>query len=179
MEVQAAALPGSINMDLGDFSGSNLVGPVRLVTQSRDVHLEGFTDSLSLESVRGDVELQPGRVPLPRIDAHSGSGAIELILPENAAFQLQATAQHGDAVNDFGEPIETQVEGRAAVLRGAQGDGPPIRIVADRGSVAVRKQGTARNAVAPVPPAPPAPPAPPLPPKAPAPGNSKDSEVKL
>ncbi|HEY7388340.1 MAG TPA: DUF4097 family beta strand repeat-containing protein [Bryobacteraceae bacterium] len=173
MEVQAAAVPGSINMDLGDFSGTNLVGPVRLVTQSRDVHLEGFTDSLNLESVRGDVELQPGRVPLPRIDAHSGSGAIELLLPEKADFQLQATAEHGDAVNDFGASIETQVEGRAAVLRGGQGNGPLIRILADRGSVAVRKQGSARGVEAPAPPIPPAPP------KAPAPVNLKDSEVKL
>jgi hypothetical protein len=180
MEVQAAAVPGNISMDLGDFSGMNLVGPVRLVTQSRDVHLEGFTDSLDLESVRGDVELQPGRVPLPRIDAHSGSGAIELVLPDKAAFQLQATAEHGDAVNDFGAPIETQVEGRAAVLRGAQGDGPLIRIIANRGSVAVRKEGNARTVGAPAaPPVPPVPPAPPVPPKASAPVNLKDSEVKL
>jgi hypothetical protein len=176
MEVQVAAVPGSINMDLGDFSGTNLVGPVRLVTQSRDVHLAGFSDSLNLDSVRGDVELQPGRVPLPRIDAHSGSGAIELLLPEKAEFQLQAMAEHGDAVNDFGAPIETQVEGRAAVLRGAQGNGPLIRIVADRGSVAVRKEGSARGLEAP---APPKPPTPPVPPKAPASVNLKDSEVKL
>jgi hypothetical protein len=79
-------------------------------------------------------------------------------------------------VNDFGAPIETQVEGRAAVLRGAQGNGPLIRIIADRGSVAVRKEGTARSAGAP---ALPKPPAPPIPPKAPAPVNLKDSEVKL
>jgi hypothetical protein len=176
MEVQAAAVPGNINMDLGDFSGTNLVGPVRLVTQSRDVHLAGFTDSLNLESVRGDVELQPGRVPLPRIDAHSGSGAIELLLPEKAEFQLQAMAEHGDAVNDFGAPIETQVEGRAAVLRGAQGNGPLIRIIADRGSVAVRKEGSARGLEAP---APPKPPTPPVPPKAPASVNLNNSEVKL
>jgi Putative adhesin len=176
MEVQAAAVPGSINMDLGDFSGTNLVGPVRLVTQSRDVHLAGFTDSLNLESVRGDVELQPGRVPLPRIDAHSGSGAIELLLPEKAEFQLQATAEHGDAVNDFGAPIETQVEGRAAVLKGAQGNGPLIRIIADRGSIAVRKEGSARGVEAPTSPIAPVPP---VPPKAPASVNLKDSEVKL
>jgi DUF4097 and DUF4098 domain-containing protein YvlB len=183
MEVRAAAVPGSLNVDLGDLTAKNLTGPVRLVTQSRDVHIEEFTEALELESVRGDVEIQPGRVPLPRIDAHSGSGQIELVLPEKAAFQLQAIAERGEAVNDFGPPIETQTEGRTQTLRGTVGNGPVIRITAARGSVSVRREGTAASGRVPEPPRPPAPPraprapAPPPPPAAPT--NLKDSEVKL
>jgi autotransporter translocation and assembly factor TamB len=183
MEVRAAAVPGSLNMDLGDLTARNLVGPVRLVTQSRDVHLEGFTESLELESRRGDIELQPVHVPLPRIEAHSGSGQIELVLPEKAAFQLRATAERGEAVNDFGPPIETQTEGRTQTLKGTVGEGPVIRITAARGSVSVRKEGTAPSGRMPEPPRPPAPPKPPKapapPPPPPAPVNLKDSEVKL
>jgi DUF4097 and DUF4098 domain-containing protein YvlB len=180
MEVRAAAVPGSISMDLGDLTAKNLVGPVRLVTQSRDVHLEDFTDSLELESVRGDVRIEPVRVPLARIQAHSASGEIELVLPGSAGFQLEATAQRGDAINDFGPPIESQTEGHTATLRGAVGDGPIIRITADHGSVSVRKEGNGSPAARiPESPVPPAPPAQPVPPKAPGPVNLKDSEVKL
>ncbi len=184
MEVRVAAVPGSISMDLGDLTAKNLVGPVRLVTQSRDVHLEDFTDSLDLESVRGDVQIEPRRVPLARIEAHSGSGEIELVLPESAGFQLEATARRGEAINDFGPQIESQTEGHMATLRGAVGNGPMIRITADRGSVSVRKEGNGPPAAvapapppAPVSPAAPAPPA--APPAAPSPANLKDSEVKL
>jgi DUF4097 and DUF4098 domain-containing protein YvlB len=175
-ELRVEAVPGNISMDLGDFTAKNVVGPIRLITQSRDIKLEEFTESLELDTQRGDVELQPGRVPLPRIEAHSGVGEIELVLPEKASFQLQATAERGEAVNDFGPPIETQVAGRTATLKGSVGDGPVIRITADRGSVSVRKNGTPPSVQIPEPPKPsrPAPPAPPA-----APVNLKDSETRL
>jgi DUF4097 and DUF4098 domain-containing protein YvlB len=186
MEVRAAAVPGSLNVDLGDLTANNLVGPVRLITRSRDVHIADFTDSLELESVRGDIEIQPVRLPLPRIEAHSGSGQIELVLPQNATFHLQAVAERGEAINDFGPPIETQTEGRTQSLKGSVGDGPVIRLTAARGSVAVRKEGNVPSARTPVPPRPPAPPKPPAaptapvpPPPPPAPVNLKDREVKL
>ena len=106
--------------------------------------------------------MQPGRLPLASIEAHSGSGSIELVLPEKAAFQLQATAERGDAVNDFGPQIQRVVEGRAATLKGKVGEGPSIRLTADRGSIEVRKEGTAPSRA--MPPAAPMPPEPPKPP---------------
>jgi len=177
-ELRVEAVPGSINMDLGDFTAKNLVGPVRLVALSRDVKLEDFTESLELDTQRGDIELQPGgRVPLPRIEAHSGVGQIELVLPEKAAFQLEATAERGEATNDYGSPIEVQTEGRLATLRGSVGNGPLIRITANRGSISVRKQGTAPTVQEQEPARPPRPPRAPAPP--PAPVNLKDTETKL
>ncbi|HEY1239732.1 MAG TPA: DUF4097 family beta strand repeat-containing protein [Bryobacteraceae bacterium] len=140
-ELNVAAVPGSISMDLGGITAENVVGPVRLVTSSRDIRLQGFTKSLNLETERGDIELQPGRVPLPQIEVHSRVGRIDLVLPEKAGFQLEATAERGDATNDFGPMLQKNVEGRTSTLKGAVGSGPTIRITADRGSVSVRKEG--------------------------------------
>jgi hypothetical protein len=156
-ELRVEALPGTISMNLSGFTGENLVGPVRLVTRARDVRLGQFTQSLDLDAELGDIELEPGRVPLPSIEARSGGGSIELVLPEKAAFQLHATAERGDAVNDFGPSIQREMEGRTAVLKGNVGNGPAIHLTANRGSVSVRKAGTA--------PTPPRPPALPKPPK--------------
>jgi hypothetical protein len=168
-ELSVQAVPGSISMDLGEFTARDIVGPVRLVSQSRDITIEQFTQSLDLETQRGDIELQPGRLPLASIEAHSGTGRIDLVLPEKAAFQLQATAERGEAVNDFGPQIQKQVEGRTATLRGKVGDGPIIRLTASRGSVSVRKEGTL-----------PSPPEPPGPPKAPkGPKNLKETEIEM
>jgi hypothetical protein len=153
-ELRVAALPGRISMDLGEFSAKNLVGPVRLVTRSRDIIIEDFTHSLELETERGDIELQPARVPLPKIEAKSRTGRIELVLPEKAAFELQATAEQGDAVNDFGPGIKKEVDGRTATLKGKVGNGPAILLTTSRGTVSVRRSGLA-------PPAPPSPPKPP------------------
>ena len=150
-ELHVQAVPGRISMDLSQFSGSNIVGPVRLITGSRDIKLDQFTQSLELETQRGDIELTPAHSPLPSIEAHSGIGRIDLILPAKSAFDLQATAERGEAVNDFGPPVEKEIEGRTATLKGKVGDGPTIRLTASRGSVSVRKEGTLPSEVPPVP----------------------------
>ncbi|HTQ53212.1 MAG TPA: DUF4097 family beta strand repeat-containing protein [Bryobacteraceae bacterium] len=140
-DLRVAALPGQITMDLGELTANNLVGPVHLVTKSKDVKMEDFTDSLDLETERGDIELQPRHVPLAKIEARSHSGQITLVLPDKAAFQLTANTDHGDAVNDFGAPIQKKTDGRSSSLEGIVGQGPSIHLVTERGTVSVRKAG--------------------------------------
>ena len=141
-ELSAQAVPGQISMDLGEFSANGIVGPFRLVSRARDIKLEQFTQSVELDTERGDIEMTPGKLPLAAIEARSGSGKIELLLPDRAAFQLEATAEHGDAVNDYGAPIQKRSEGHSATLRGKVGDGPNIKLTANRGWISVRKEGT-------------------------------------
>jgi DUF4097 and DUF4098 domain-containing protein YvlB len=163
-ELHVQGVPGTISMNRSEVAANGVTGPVRLVTRSRDIRLEGFTQSLELETERGDVQLQPA-FPVPPIEARSGFGRIELVLPENARFDLQATAERGEVVNDFGPQISKETEGRSSTLKGRVGDGPSIHITANRGSVSVRKEGTApseippppaRKSRAPLPPKPPA-----------------------
>ena len=70
-ELRVQAVPGRISMDLSQFTGSNIVGPVRLITGSRDIKLDQFTQSLELETHRGDIELMPGRMPMPSIEVRA------------------------------------------------------------------------------------------------------------
>jgi hypothetical protein len=140
-EVHVQAVPGRISMDLGEFSGAGIVGPMRLVTRSRDVKLEQFTNSLEIDTERGDILLQAS-LPVPPIQARSGSGKIDLVLPEKATFDLQATAERGEAYNGFGSPIRQDREGRTATLKGKVGEGPSIRLTANKGTVSVRKEGS-------------------------------------
>jgi DUF4097 and DUF4098 domain-containing protein YvlB len=158
-ELHAEAVPGRISMDLGEFAAKNVVGPMRLMGGSRDVKIEQLTNALELEVQRGDVELTPGRLPLAAMDVRSGSGKIDLVLPPKATFTLEATAQAGDATNDFADQIVKQVDGRTATLKGKVGEGPTIRLTANQGWVSVRKEGSQPSE--PEPPKPPKPPAPP------------------
>jgi len=127
-------------MDLSEISGSGLTGPTRLVTRSKDIKLEQFTQGLEVDTERGDVQLTPAS-PVPSIEARSGQGRIELVLPAKASFDLHATAERGEAVNDYGSVLQRETEGRANTLKGKVGEGPSIRLTANRGSVAVRKEG--------------------------------------
>jgi hypothetical protein len=113
-----------------------------LVTRSRDVKVQDVTQSIEVQTERGDIELRPGKQPLPQIDARSGVGKIELLLPEKASFQLEATAQRGEALNDYGSAIRNETDGRVNILRGKVGEGPSIKLTAQRGWISVRKEGT-------------------------------------
>ncbi|MGD0498172.1 MAG: DUF4097 family beta strand repeat-containing protein [Bryobacteraceae bacterium] len=148
-ELRVQAAPGQIDMDLSQFSARDIVGPARLVTRSRDVKVERFTKSLDLETERGDVELTPGCLPLPSINARSASGRIDLALPPGAAFTLEATAEIGDAVTDFGPPIQKEVNGRTSKLTGKVGNGPNIRLTTNRGGISVRKEAILPSETAP------------------------------
>jgi hypothetical protein len=148
-ELTVQAVPGRINMTLGEFEAKDLIGPVRLITRSRDIRLDQFTNSAELETQRGDIEINPGKTPLAPIEARSGAGKVELLIPERATFSLEATAEHGDAVNDYGPPITKEEGARSAILRGKVGDGPTIKITSQRGWVSVRKEGTTPSEVIP------------------------------
>jgi DUF4097 and DUF4098 domain-containing protein YvlB len=138
-DLRVAQVPGTITMDLGDLTGSNLIGPIRVVTRSKDIHLDGFTQSLELETERGDIDLKPGKAPLSKIDAKSRSGNIDLELPESAKFDLKATTSRGEARNDFGPAIQSETSGAGASLKGKVGEGPAITLRTERGTVSVKK----------------------------------------
>jgi DUF4097 and DUF4098 domain-containing protein YvlB len=131
-------LPGQVRMALGDFTASNLVGPVHLSTKSRDVQISDFTNALDVQVTRGDIELRPGVLPLARMDVQTHSGDITLSLPAAAKFDLTVSTARGDATNDFGSPIRSESDGRGATLRGSAG-GPTVTGHTERGQVVVRK----------------------------------------
>ena len=138
-DLRVEQIPGNFSMDLGDVRASNIVGPVRFRTKSRDIHIENFSDTMDIELERGDVELTPGKTPLAKIDVHARFGKIELVLPENAQFDLKARTAQGEAHNDFGTAVRADIDGRAATIQSVAGKGAAITVSTDRGDVTVRK----------------------------------------
>ncbi len=140
-DLRVAKVPGTLTMSLGDLRADNIVGPVHLRTsKSRDIRLNHFSDALELEIERGDIELNPDKLPLGKMDVRSRNGNIELALPAKAEFDLKANTDRGEAHNDYGPEVRMDVEGRAASLRSVQGNsGPPITLATARGTVSVRK----------------------------------------
>jgi DUF4097 and DUF4098 domain-containing protein YvlB len=153
-------LPGQIHMSLGEFTGNNLIGPIRISGRSRDVQLTEFTQSLDLNLDRGDVELRAGKT-LPKMEVHiARSGDIDLALPSDAKFDLKATTERGETHNDFGSPLTVEESHRGATIVGVMGGGPQLRLETSRGTVTVRKASAEElsNPAAPVPPKAPKPP---------------------
>jgi Putative adhesin len=140
-ELHVAAIPGTVHLDLSSLTASNVTGPLRFVARSRDIHIEQFTQSIQVETDRGDIELHPGKTPLSPIEATTKNGAINLSIPEGATFQLEGTVERGEAANEYGPPLHQENSGRRATIHGGVGDGPTITLLSDHGRIVVEKEG--------------------------------------
>jgi DUF4097 and DUF4098 domain-containing protein YvlB len=162
-EMRIERLPGQLHIDLGDFNATNVVGPLRLRSGTKDVQLEEFAGPVEIAIERGDLHLAPGKTPLSKIEATTDSGEIDLALPETAKFELKVETKRGEIANDFGAPLEAKTEFHGGTIAGAVGSGPKISMSTGRGSITVRKgarvpPGIPAEAEHPEPPTPPAPP---------------------
>ena len=92
------------------------------------------------------------------------NGAVELDLPPNSNFQIEAYSRHGEVESDFSGPgLKVDKEAGTPSITGTYGKGGPmIRINTEYGAIKIVHAG-------PHPPAPPAPPTPPTPPAPPSP----------
>jgi hypothetical protein len=117
-------LPGQVRMALGDFTANDLVGPVRLTTRSRDVHISDFTNSLEVSVERGDV--------------HVHFGDVEVRLPATAKVDLTAITARGETYFDLGSPFHSDRNGNGGSIRGSTG-GPVVNLQTERGKMTVLK----------------------------------------
>ncbi|MGC2695145.1 MAG: DUF4097 family beta strand repeat-containing protein, partial [Candidatus Angelobacter sp.] len=138
-DLQLARLDGEINLGHGDLRASSLSGPVKLNTRANEVHLEDVSGQVEVENRNGIVELKT-KAPLGNIDISNVHGGIELDLPQNAAFRLDAESKSGNIdVGEFGVPVDNS--SKDATARGSVGKGgPDIRLRSDRGTIQIRKQ---------------------------------------
>jgi hypothetical protein len=159
-------LPGQLQMGLSEFTANHVVGPMRLNAQSRDVQIADITGALDLTLDRGDIDLKPGK-DLAKMEVRTRSGDIDLALPAGAKFDLRASTSHGEANNEYGDPLREEEAGRGNTIGGNTGGGPQLRLETGRGSITVRKASAEDTTFPDIPsaPAPPKPPKPPNPPE--------------
>ena len=138
-DLQLARLDGEINMGHGDIRASSIAGPVKLNTRANEVHMEDVSGEVEVENRNGIVALKT-KPPLGNIDISNVHGGIELDLPENAGFRLDAESKSGNIdVGEFSVPVDNS--SKDATARGAVGKGgPDIRLRSDRGTIQIRKQ---------------------------------------
>lgn len=136
-EFSAEKLPGDIRMPLRNFNASNIVGPVHVQTRLRDVQISDFTNTLDVSVENGDVDLKPA-LPVARLDAHTHTGNITLVLPKDSKLALAASTSIGSVINRFGSPFILEETRRGAALNGSNG-GPSATLHTDRGDIEVRE----------------------------------------
>jgi len=148
-QFSAARLDDQFNVDKDSLSASELLGPVVLKTENKNITLDRIQGSADVTNRNGSVELTHAP-PLGTISIQNQHGSVDLGLPGDVGFALNAQTRNGDMENDFG--LVPVGDNDAHTLRGRiGGGGPTVTIATTDGDVTVR-----RSTVAPLPPAPPA-----------------------
>jgi DUF4097 and DUF4098 domain-containing protein YvlB len=101
--------------------------------------MEDVSGQVEIENRNGLVEVRP-KAPLGNIDINNEHGGIQLDLPEEASFRLDAQSRNGNIdVSDFSVNVDNRSQD--ATARGSVGKGgPDIRLRSDRGTIQIRKQ---------------------------------------
>src|SRR5262249_8346364 len=105
-EFSAEKIPGEVRVSIGDINGTNLSGPVHIsANRNKDVRLTDVSGSIDVSLERGDIEISESQQPLPKIDARTRFGEIDLAIPAGAKFDLNASSRIGEVENDYGSPL--------------------------------------------------------------------------
>lgn len=156
-DLEFTKLDQDLDLDSGDLRARGLSGPVRLITKSKDITLEDVRGDVRLQDENGSVELHMAKLGSMQVDNRRGD--IQIYVPENAGFQLDARARGGDIETDFSQ-LNVNNEHETASASGTIGSGGPrLAINNEHGTIEVRKSSAMTEA----PPVPPNPKAPHLP----------------
>jgi hypothetical protein len=165
-DMEFAKLDGELDLDSGDLRANSVTGPSRLSTRSKDIRLDGVSGDLRLEDSNGSIEVAVRKLGNIQIDNRSGD--IQLSLPSEAAFRVDARARGGEIQSDFGE-LKVNNGDKEATATGSVGNGvATLRLNNEHGTIELRK-GTSEASRPPAPPKPPKVPFNPQPPPPPEP----------
>jgi DUF4097 and DUF4098 domain-containing protein YvlB len=139
-DITLASVPGDLQISGDSLRGTDVGGPMRLVTRSKEIHLEGVSGDLEVENSNGDIEVHTAsKVPVGKMMITGKHGDITLVLPNNAGFQIDATTRKGDITSDFGS-LKTEQTGGASHTTGTVGNGAAkLQINADTGDIRINK----------------------------------------
>jgi DUF4097 and DUF4098 domain-containing protein YvlB len=148
-QFSAARLDDVFNVDKDSLNASELLGPVVLKTENKNITLDRIQGSADVSDRNGSIELTHAP-PLNAISIQNQHGSVDLGLPGGVGFTLNAQTRNGDMENDF--DLSPVTDNDVHTLRGRiGGGGPTVTIATTDGDVTVRK-----STVEPLPPPPPA-----------------------
>src|SRR5215472_4768740 len=156
-DMEFSHLAGDLDMDSGDLRITDLTGPFRLITRSKDIRLEGMSGDVRIENQNGDIELRMTR--LGSVQVQNRKGDVQLFVPDKSSFQVDARARGGDFQTDFTELKVNNAEDQATASGSVGTGGPHIVLNNEHGTIELRRGMAVAETPAPLP-APPKPPRP-------------------
>jgi Putative adhesin/Domain of unknown function (DUF5668) len=139
-DLAVGQLNGRLEIETGEMVLSDAAGAVSLVTNNRDISFDRVNGHVHIENRSGTVSLLLSSSPQQPIEISNRSADINLTLPANSAFELDARADKGQIETEFGDSEKVSTLGSNAVLVDTLGlHGPTILLRTTYGTIHIRK----------------------------------------
>ncbi len=161
-DMEFASLAGDLDIASDEVRGSELTGPSRVSSSSKDIHLEDVSGDLQVQSNNGDVEIttsgkQPaGKINVTtehgdvaitmaakttpdKVNVATQHGDITLTLPTGAGFQVSAVTRKGGVSSEF-DAIKVDENNGTTKASGSVGSGnSKLQVATDTGNIKIAK----------------------------------------
>jgi DUF4097 and DUF4098 domain-containing protein YvlB len=123
-------------------------GPVDIQTTLRDVVVDNFNNACNIINERADVTLTAGKLGKGGISVKDRNGDIELSVPQDAAFQVEANAREGHVQTDYPGLMQTgglksDTSSDLTNFKGkVKNGGPLILLENEYGNIRIRTRGS-------------------------------------
>lgn len=151
-DMEFSRIDGSLDLDSDDLHADSIVGPVHLITRSKNVRFDEVSGDVRLQDDNGTIEIGMRTVGNVQIDNRNGD--VQLSLPEKAGFRVDAHTRDGEIQSDFPE-IKINNDEHESRASGTVGNGAAHIVVNNE------HEGIEFRKASPTPPRPPTPPKPP------------------
>jgi DUF4097 and DUF4098 domain-containing protein YvlB len=148
-DLQVARLAGDLTMDDDDLHVGQSVGPLRIVTRSKNIECSQVSGDVHIENSNGEVSVTAVQ-PLGDIQITNASDPVTLTLPPDANFTINASTNGGDLNTDFSLNVSGGDEHRNASGTIGAG-GPRIDINVRHGDLSLKKGDTNMPPLPPLP----------------------------
>ena len=136
-DLELGKLAGDLDMDSGDLHVSSVSGSFEVHTRAKDIRLEDISGPITIENSHGEIDLHP-KSPYGDVNVSNHQGAIHVVLPESAGFNVDARSSRGELESDF--PLNVTRNGDDRVAQGSVGKGGnKLQLTTDHGSIEIRK----------------------------------------
>jgi DUF4097 and DUF4098 domain-containing protein YvlB len=136
-ELDLARLAGDLTMDSDDLHIGQAVGPLRVITRSKNIECSQVSGDIHIENANGEVNVTAVE-PLGSIQITNASDPVTLTLPPNASFLISASTDGGDLNSDFNLNVNGDDHHRTASGTVGKG-GPKIDVNVRHGDISIKK----------------------------------------
>jgi DUF4097 and DUF4098 domain-containing protein YvlB len=145
-DLEFSRLDGNLSMESGDLQAKSLTGPLRLVTKSKDIHLDDVSGDIKVEDSNGGVEVHANKLPLGSMQIDNRKGDVQVVVPSGAAFSVSARTRDGDIQTDFDQIKVSNEHGESVASGTVGGSGARLDINNQYGSIEIRKAAATTEA---------------------------------